>query len=224
MWMSRELVTITPEAPVSFAVVAMSRHKVRRLLVAHETLEGPHLVGIVTSADVMRAFPADVNPFSSRAGEVKLTHQVVDVMTRPARTVVPDTPIEEAARLMRRHKIGALPVVEGPRLVGIITESDVFRAFIEVIGVEARGVRVTFELGEDEDAIATVLLIAKRHNMRVASFFSLHHSDARDLTERRLGVVRLVGDASEAVVEAIWRSGHRVVSVLPLSPDPSAAR
>jgi acetoin utilization protein AcuB len=217
MWMNRDLAAIAPEDSVFTAATTMTRRHLRRLLVMRPGTPGPHLVGIVTSHDVMRAAPPDVNPFApGAAAEDGLARPVSEIMTREPRTVAADTPIEEAARLMQSLKIGALPVVQRGQVVGIITESDLFGAFIEVVGVGVPAVRVTFELGEEEDALADLLAIAERHHMRLVSFFSLQHSDKRTQAERRLGVVRLVGPAPDAAVEAIWKSGHRVVSVLGL--------
>jgi acetoin utilization protein AcuB len=218
MWMNRDLGTIAPEDSVFTAATTMTERHVRRLLVTRPGTPGPHLVGIVTSHDIMRAAPPHVNPFSPAvAAEDGLARPVSEIMTRKPRTVAPDTPIEEAARLMRTHKIGALPVLQNGQVIGIITESDLFDAFIEVAGIEVPAVRVTFELGDEEDPLPDLLAIAERHHMRLVSFFSLQHSDKRTQAERRLGVARLVGPAADATVDAIWKSGHRVVSVLGLS-------
>ena len=90
-------------------------------------------------------------------------------MTRDPLTTTPDAPIESAARLMRDHKIGALPVVSQHFLVGLITESDIFRALLEVFEAPDRAVRVTFSLSPGEDVLPLVAEIARRRCMRVTS-------------------------------------------------------
>ena len=216
MWMTQEPITIAPQASVADAAVEMSRRHVRRLLVTDATTDGPRLLGIVTSQDVARAFPADVNPFSAVAGDARMSRPVSAVMARAVRTTTPDTPIEVAASILRTHKIGALPVMRGPRLVGLITESDIFQAFIEMTGAKARGVRITFDAGDDETAVACVVEMSARHRMHLASVLSLHHRNTQTGNEQRLAVVRLTGETPADLVAEIWTSGHRVLSVLHL--------
>jgi acetoin utilization protein AcuB len=123
-------------------------------------------------------------------------------------------PIEEAARLMQTRKVGALPVVRGGRPVGIITESDVFRAFVEISGARRGGVRVTFELDDEEDVATTMLDLCRRHGLRLTSLLDFRHADRRSGQERRLAVVRLEGTATDAVLDAIWKTHHRVLAVV----------
>lgn len=214
MWMTRDPITIAPETSISAAAVEMSRRHIRRLLVTENTRKGPRLIGIVSSHDVGRAFPQDLNPFSAEVWEGTLKRPVSAFMTRRVQTTTSETPIEEAALSLRIHKVGALPVLSGPRLVGIITESDIFQAFIEMIGVNTEGIRIAFDIGDDEELISTMMEISKRHGVRLASFFSLHHRDKWSGVERRLGVIRLVGRDSDQLIEEIWKSGHRVLTVL----------
>ena len=136
-------------------------------------------------------------------------------MTRHPLTIAAGIPIEDAARLMLERKVSALPVVHDDALVGIITRSDLLRAFSELVGgtapggvVPHAGVRVTFDISEDEDAVALVLELARTRGMRVASVVTMWHEG------KRLALARLVAGAVDDFVEAIWRSGHRVVSVL----------
>jgi hypothetical protein len=76
------------------------------------------------------------------------------------------------------------------------------------------GARITFELGEDEDLLTTITALCAGQPVRIASCFAFHHDDPRS-GERRLGVARLAGDASEALLDALWRSHHRVLAVVP---------
>jgi acetoin utilization protein AcuB len=140
-------------------------------------------------------------------------------MTRAVETIAAGAGIDEAAQRLRRHKIGALPVLCGTRLVGIVTESDVFRAMVEMSDPGVAGVRVTFELAEDEELVPAVMALAGDLPLRTASLFSFHHRDARDGGTRRIGVARLVGEAPEALLDALWRSHHRVLAVVRCPAD-----
>ena len=124
---------------------------------------GLKLLGIVTHSDVLHAFPANINPFAvnaadgvaaieAAAGQSRVT--AADLMARDPHITTPDAPIESAARLMRDHKIGALPVVSQHVLVGLITESDIFRAMVEVFEAPDRAVRITFSLAPGRGCVA----------------------------------------------------------------------
>ncbi len=120
MWMTRDVLTVTPTAPLAEIATVMMRRRIRRLPVVSAPGERGTLLGIVTHSDVLHAFPPDINPFAINAAEsmaaieaaanrVRLT--AGDLMAREPRTTTPDAPLESAARQMRDHKIGALPVV-----------------------------------------------------------------------------------------------------------------
>ncbi|MGE3541721.1 MAG: CBS domain-containing protein, partial [Candidatus Tectimicrobiota bacterium] len=134
--------------------------------------------------------------------------RVRDIMASSVVTTTPDAPVEQVARLLREHKIGALPVVRGQELVGIITESDIFRAFISLLGSDQPGLRISFDATEGEDPITLVSSLARRHQLQIASIMSMLYQ------ERRLLVVRTVGRTSEQFVEDLWNSGHKVLNVL----------
>jgi len=208
LWMSRPPITIRPEASISDAAVVMDRRRIRRLLVTADGTPAGRLIGIVSSGDVARGFPPDVNPHSVVVEELHLTRTVQEVMTARPTTITAATPIEEAARLLRARKVGALPVVHEGRAIGIVTESDVFRAFVEILAVDGPGLRVTFDVGADEDVFALVAGLAGRHDVRVVSVLGVAHEG------RPMALVRLTGAHAERFVDAVARAGRRLVSVL----------
>lgn len=225
MWMTREVQTIGPGATLAQIATLMSRHKVRRLPVVNASTEGPRLLGIVTHSDVLHAFPADINPFSVNASESLIAIERAaggakvtagDLMSREPRVTAPDAPIESAARLMRDRKIGALPVIGGHVLVGIITESDIFRALVEVFEAPDRAVRITFSLAVGEDVLPLVSDIAKRRSLRVTSFMALPRH------EPPVCVVQLAGEQVDAALDDVWKSHHRVMNVVHLAGETAA--
>lgn len=218
MWMTRELITITPETPVADAAELMSRRRIRRLLVVTPSSDGDRLAGVITATDVLHAFPPDVNPFAAVRTFANRTRTLVsELVTAEPVTVAPDAPIEQAATLMAERKIGALPVVREGRLVGLITESDIFRAFVSVLSAAHGGTRLTFEVGEDEDAFRFVAGISRKYDVRVASLVMSRQHDSR------VCVVRLEGAAVQKLVDALWTSKHRVLNVVSLPAAEASA-
>ncbi len=130
--MSRSAATIHSDALVRGAVEMMKKRRIRHLPVVDRER---HLVGIVTDRDLRQVvFDPAVQERLGNLGEALDTLTVRDVMTWGVVTVQPETDIRQAARLMREQKIGALPVVDGARVLGILTETDVLRAFQDVLG------------------------------------------------------------------------------------------
>jgi acetoin utilization protein AcuB len=122
-------------------------------------IKGGKLVGIVSEKDLLNASPSPATTLSVWEMNYLLSKLTVsEVMTKTVITVTDDTPIEEAARIMADNKIGGLPVVKGTRVVGIITETDLFKMFLELMGARERGVRVTALI---EDAPGTLAIITK---------------------------------------------------------------
>jgi acetoin utilization protein AcuB len=209
MWMSRDVFVVPPEMPIAEAAGEMARHRVRRLPVVDSRGPGPRLVGMISLLDLTRAFPPDVNPLSALAGERGPREPVSSIMSLHVRTIDPDAPIGDAARLLLDEEIGALPVVRDGALIGIITESDLLRAFVAAISGDGPGVWITFNLAPGDEVIALAMDIAGRHAMVVVSALSLERQG------RRLGVVRLRGREVDGFVADLWQSGHPVLSVAP---------
>lgn len=129
-WMTANPVTISPNTSLSEAHRLMKQKRVRRLPV----VENDRLVGIVALSDVLEAEPSGATTLSIYEINYLLAELKVDkIMKRNVITVTPDTPIREAAELMLTHKIGGLPVVQDGKLVGIITESDIFRMIVRTM-------------------------------------------------------------------------------------------
>lgn len=119
--MSRQLVTVTPDTPLSEARHLLAEHRIRRLPV----IAGRRLVGIVSDRDVRSASAShDRTP-------------VAQIMTRNVVTATSQMRVDEAARIMLDGRFGGLPVVDGGELTGIVTETDLLRALIDVLETES---------------------------------------------------------------------------------------
>ncbi|MGA2509356.1 MAG: CBS domain-containing protein [Candidatus Acidiferrales bacterium] len=212
MWMIRNLITIGPDAPIAKAAALMAQRRIRRLLVVESQQGEPRLLGIVSATDILHAFPSDVNPFAVLVRETAEERVATrEIMKSNPLTVMPDTPIEEAALLMRERKFGALPVVREGKLMGIITESDIFRAFVSIFSSPQAGVRITFAVDDHEDAFGLVAGLTAGHAVHVLSLFTSVQGDTP------VCVVRLTGAGIEAMLEDLWKSHHRVLDVLRLA-------
>lgn len=127
-WMTTNPITVLPKTTLPDAHKLMKESKIRRLPV----VDHGHLTGIVTLGDVREAQPSNATSLSIFELHYLLSKLTVDkIMTREPITISPDAGVREAARLMLDHKIGGLPVVQDGRLVGIITESDIFRVLAQ---------------------------------------------------------------------------------------------
>jgi acetoin utilization protein AcuB len=138
--MSHPVITVQPDLPITKAHEIMANAKIHRVPV----VRGGKLVGIVTEQDILKAYPSSAT--SLAVWEVtslleKVT--VKDIMIKNVLTVQENTSIEETARIMADNTVGSLPVMRGEELVGIITETDVFKIMLEMLGARHPGVRFT---------------------------------------------------------------------------------
>lgn len=139
--MTLDPVTITPAASVADALRLMNERKIRRLPVVDDAGK---VVGIVSDRDLLQASPSPATSLAIwEIHELLAKLTVEKTMTRDVVTVTEDTPLEEAARVMVDNKIGGLPVMRGGELVGIISESDLFKTLLELLGGRRQGVRIT---------------------------------------------------------------------------------
>ncbi len=210
MYMTRQPVTINPELPLAEAAALMARKKIRRLLVVEPPPGSSHLLGIITANDILHAYPPEVNPFAvivvPGAQQASLT--AGKIMQRNLHTTVPEAPIEEAAAIMRDQKISSLPVLREKQLVGLITESDIFRAFVSLFETPGGGARITFDVSSGEDAFGLVVRLSQKHGVQVTSLIR----GAQD--KQPICVTRVAGEQVDLFLEEIWNSGHRVMNVI----------
>src|SRR5262249_37698044 len=122
-------VTVTPQTAVTEARALMQQRRIRHLPV----LENERLVGLITDRDIRLVLPSPATSLSAWELHYLLAKLTVsEVMTRFVVAVTPTCPLTEAVDLMLRHKIGALPVLEHRKLIGILTRTDILRAFYRI--------------------------------------------------------------------------------------------
>jgi acetoin utilization protein AcuB len=165
--MTRNLITILETSNVADGLQIMRECRVRRLPVLNADGQ---LVGIVSDKDLLHAAPSPATSLSVYELHYLLAKLTIKpVMSSPVVTVTSDTPIEGAARIMADSKIGGLPVVDGGRLVGIITVTDIFKVLLELLGARTHGVRVTVKSREAKGVLAHMTRVLADANANIAS-------------------------------------------------------
>jgi len=169
-WMTKNPITITDDTSMMKAIHLMKQHRFRRLPVMH----GGQLVGVVTDRDLKEASPSkattlDVHELYYLLAEL----QVKDIMTRNPITVREDDTVEHAAQLMLEHTISGLPVLDAQgRLTGILTQSDVFRAFMHITGIQQGGVQFALRLEDKPGLIKEVVDLLRSRGARFISLLT----------------------------------------------------
>ncbi|HBG66289.1 MAG TPA: hypothetical protein DDW78_07450 [Treponema sp.] len=157
--MTRNPVTVSPETSILDAKDIMTKHNIKKLPVLDRS---GSLAGILTRNDLIKAAPSDATTLDMFELSYLLSKLTAEkVMRKDVKTVTENETVEEAARLMEDYGIGCLPVLKNKLLVGIVTESDLFRTFIDMFDTRSAGVRATVivdekpgQLGKISQAIA----------------------------------------------------------------------
>lgn len=151
--MSHPVITVTPETPVHDALAMFKKEHIRRAPV----IKDGKLVGIISASDLLNASPSPVTSLSVWEMNYLMSKVTVkQVMSKKIITVDVNTPIEEAARIMADKKLGGLPVLRSGKLVGIITETDLFKIFLELMGARTKAMRVTAEIDDKPGTLAKI--------------------------------------------------------------------
>ncbi len=152
--MSSPVIFVHPDMPIHDALNLIKSEHIRRLPVVDKH---GNLIGIVTDEDIFTASPSPVTSLSVWELNYLLSKiTVAQIMTREVITVTEDTPIEDAARIMADNKVGGLPVVRDSHVVGIITETNLFKLFLELMGARSEGVRVTALMSNTSGQLARI--------------------------------------------------------------------
>ncbi len=194
--MIRKVVTIPPGTSILRAIEVMHEKSIRHLPV----VEDGKLLGLVTEGDLRQA------SLLSLVDKVSIE----DVMIRKPVTISPEASIDEAARLVYRHKIGGLPVVKGKKLVGILTIVDLLGAFIQLLGILKASSRVEVVLGRKLHAFEEVSAVFRKYRAEIVSVGMSSHKDR----SKRVYYFRVGKCPLKAIVAELKKKGYRVLSVL----------
>ncbi len=195
--MTERPITVDENTPVDRALRLMRDEKVRRFPVLDKR---GRLVGMVSEKDLLTISPSPATSLSMYEIPYLLSKiKVRDTMTRDVISVTEDTPLEEAARIMADSKIGGLPVTRDGKLVGIITETDLFKVFLEMLGAREAAVRLSMLIPERKGTLAK---IAGRVAELGGNILALGTIMGEDPTNRLL-TIRVTDISEEQLVSAV---------------------
>jgi acetoin utilization protein AcuB len=203
--MTHSPITIGPDMPVAEALQLMREKGIRHLPILDKK---DRLIGIVTEKELLYASPSPVTSLSMHEITYLLSKLTVDeVMTRKPITVTEDTPIENAAIEMVDNKIGALPVMRGQQLVGIVTETDLFKTFIELFSARDSGIRLTLLVPEVKGELH---MITHTISEMGGNIISLGTFQGEDPTNRLL-TIKVTDVDEDTLIEQMQAAGAEVV-------------
>ena len=207
--MTRDVVTANETTRLAQLSELMKLHKMRHLPVVDDA---GHLVGILSHRDVQRAEPSPIT--SLDRGEINYLLSKVtagQIMHRNVVACRPDTLVEQAGCLMRERRVGCLPVVDGGKLVGILTGVDLVDFFLEITGCQvADATRIAVHLDEGPGQLARLLEVVADAGGDLVTVVSPYHPDG---SGRRLAIFRYRADAPQAVADAIASAGWELVTL-----------
>ncbi|MGD2149884.1 MAG: CBS and ACT domain-containing protein [Desulfobacterales bacterium] len=189
-------ITITENASIQEALELMKVNSIRHLPVV-ET--GNRLKGLVTLADLKQGF------LPSMLGDVSLA----DLIIKNPIVVRPDDDVESAARLIYKHKIGGMPVVKNDKLVGIITETDILRAFIDMMGLLTASSRIDLVVGDEPGAFRNVLQIINDNGGDIINV----GITGREISKREY-YFRLSACDTAVIKKALEKEGYKVLDAM----------
>ncbi len=194
--MARKLITIQKDTGILKAIELMHKNSIRHLPV----VEGENLVGFVTEGDLRQA------SLLSMVDKVSIE----DVMIKKPITISPDATLEEAAKLIFLHKIGGMPVVEGKKLVGVITILDILLAFIQLMGILKSSSRIDVVPGDKINAFEEISGVLKDHRAQIISVGMSNHKDR----QKRVYYFRLEKCPLPPIADSLRAKGYRVLSMM----------
>ena len=201
--MTKDPYTITANASITDAVALMREKNLKRVPV----VDGDKVVGILTQSDIQKVSPTKATSLSIFEINYLLSKLIVkDAMTKNIITIESDSLLEEAAVIMRQNRIGTLPVVENSKLVGIITESDIFDAFIDLLGFKDVGSRITVEAKDAPGSMAEIAEIYKSFDVNITHIAVYRGDGTSDIVIRSTAVD--TADIEKKLIEIGYKIKH----------------
>lgn len=203
-FMSTEVITVSPQTPIFDAVDLMKQHQIHRLPV----VEGGKLVGLITEGVIQGAMPSKATSLSVYEVNYLLNKtNVKDIMIKQVETIGPDALLEDGIVKMRANNIGVLPVVEADKVIGIITNNDIFDAFLKITGYYAGGTRVTLAIEKDDRGIlANITKVLAQEGFSILTIVVNRESD------KTIVEIQVESKEPKQVESSLMAAGYQVVS------------
>ena len=193
-FMTRKVVYISPDTTIAHAADIMRDQKLHRLPV----IENDKLVGLVTEGTIAEASPSKATSLSIYEMNYLLNKtKVKDVMIHDVVTISQYASLEDATYLMLKNKIGILPVVDNEQVYGIITDRDIFKAFLEVSGYGEKGVRMRFVTEDEVGVLSHIIALLVEENLNISNTVKIPRKDGKVVIE-----VQIDGDIDLASLKA----------------------
>ena len=201
-FMTSQVLTVSPNESVLNAMSLMKTKGINRLPV----VSSGKLVGIVTDGDLRGASPSPATTLSKfEMNELLSKVTIKDVAVKRVITCTPETLIEDAALIMRENKVGALPVMENDKLVGIITHNNLLDAFLDIMGARSPGKRIVIEVRDEMGIFNEITSVTKNLEVDITSLAVYH------LPNRKVQILcRLHGEKAEEVVDLLLQKGFNI--------------
>lgn len=213
-FMTRKVVYISPDTTIAHAADIMRDQKLHRLPV----IENDKLVGLVTEGTIAEASPSKATSLSIYEMNYLLNKtKVRDVMIHDVVTISQYASLEDATYLMLKNKIGILPVVDNEQVYGIITDRDIFKAFLEVSGYGEKGVRMRFVTEDEVGVLSHIIALLVEENLNISNTVNIPRKDGKVVIEVQIdGDIDLVSlkakfEAHNIKVEDITRTSAKVL-------------
>jgi acetoin utilization protein AcuB len=203
-FMVSDVITLSPDQTCHAALQELRRCKVRRAPV----VQNNKLVGIVSERDLLRVMPGTCAQASTMAGEAGMDLPVRDIMRTQVITLSPSDHLRQAASIMLKHRIGGVPVLQGGQLKGIITESDIFKAFYAILTSTQGWIILFEEPAQLADAQHDYVKLCLEHGCRIHTV--LKYPTPTGATMYYLCVE---GENVDAFVRSLWAMSNQVVLV-----------
>ena len=179
-FMTRKVVYISPDTTIAHAADMMREQTLHRLPV----IENDKLVGLVTEGTIAEASPSKATSLSIYEMNYLLNKtKVKDVMIHDVITVSRYASLEDATYLMLKNKVGILPVVDNEQVYGVITDRDIFKAFLEVSGYGEEGVRMRFVTEDDVGVLEHIIRLLVEENLNISNTVNIPRKDGKVVIE-----------------------------------------
>jgi acetoin utilization protein AcuB len=213
--MTPDVIVVSPDTTIAEALSVSRKHRIRHL----PALVDGRLVGLVTDRDLRLAMPPI---WADQHDELRaLLHEktVADVMVRDIITVAPDTPVEEAAKLLYTNRIGCVPVMEDDAMIGILTETDLLRSFVQLFGSRDTTSRIEVRMPNKPGELARVVrLIGIENRVNICGMVVPPVTG-----DESIAIMHLQTAEPRRIIESLRKMGYAVgLTALDVDPDSSS--
>lgn len=201
--MTADVITVSPDTTLAEALGVARTHGIRHLPV----LEDGRLVGMVTDRDLRLAMPPVWANQHDELQQALHRRTVGELMITDLITTTPDTPVEEAGKILYEKRIGCVPVIENDELVGILTETDLLRAFVELFGTGQASSRVEVRMPNKPGELARVVrAIGIEHRINITGLVL----PPTDSVHESLAIMHLQTLNPRPIITALRKMGYDV--------------